>query len=114
LLSSNKPWGTNWFFFLARCWWLMAIIPATWEAEIGKISIPGQPEQIVLKTPISMILSYWIGIYRHMSISKPYQSQIPMVHAYNPSSVPGTGKTQFQANLDKEVCRCGNVSLSFQ
>jgi hypothetical protein len=26
-------------------------IPATWEAEVGRIEVRGQPEQIVLKTP---------------------------------------------------------------
>jgi hypothetical protein len=31
----------------------MPIILATWEAEIRRIAVLGQPRQIVLKTPIS-------------------------------------------------------------
>jgi hypothetical protein len=31
--------------------WLMPIIPTTWEAEIKRIKVPGQPGQIVRKTP---------------------------------------------------------------
>jgi hypothetical protein len=26
--------------FLARCWWLTPVILATWEAEIGRITVP--------------------------------------------------------------------------
>jgi hypothetical protein len=29
----------------ARCWWLMPIILATWEAEIGRIKVPSQCRQ---------------------------------------------------------------------
>jgi hypothetical protein len=35
---------------LARHWWLTSIIPAIWEAEFGRISVQGQPRQIVLQT----------------------------------------------------------------
>jgi hypothetical protein len=31
-------------------WWLMAVIVAPEEAEIRKIKVHGQPNQIVLKT----------------------------------------------------------------
>jgi hypothetical protein len=33
--------------FLSRCQWFMPIILATWEAEIGRIVVPGQPRQII-------------------------------------------------------------------
>jgi hypothetical protein len=31
----------------------MSVIPATWEVEIGKIKVRGQPRKNVFKTPIS-------------------------------------------------------------
>jgi hypothetical protein len=39
----------------AQCWWLTPVIPATWESEFGRITVSGQPRQIVLETPISTI-----------------------------------------------------------
>jgi hypothetical protein len=33
-----------------RCWWLTPVILATQEAEIKRIKIQSQPQQIVLKT----------------------------------------------------------------
>jgi hypothetical protein len=35
----------------AQHWWLMSIIPATWEAEIGRIKVREQPGQIAPETP---------------------------------------------------------------
>jgi hypothetical protein len=32
----------------ARCWWLTPVILATWEAEVRRIEVQSQPEQIVL------------------------------------------------------------------
>jgi hypothetical protein len=44
------------FFFKSKycCWvlWLMPVTLATWEAEIRKIVVSGQPRQIVRETPI--------------------------------------------------------------
>jgi hypothetical protein len=39
----------------ARHQWLMPIILTNWYVEIKKITVPGQPGQIVLKTPFSKI-----------------------------------------------------------
>jgi hypothetical protein len=47
---------------LNGCWWLTLIILATWEAEIGKIKVRGQPKKIVLKTPSpKVIITKWTG-----------------------------------------------------
>jgi hypothetical protein len=37
----------------ARHQWLMPVILAPWETEIGRIEIQGHPGQIVLETSIS-------------------------------------------------------------
>jgi hypothetical protein len=43
-------------------WWLTPIILASWEAEIGKIMVQGQPRQIIQETPISKITrAKWTG-----------------------------------------------------
>jgi hypothetical protein len=34
-----------------RHWWLTSVIPATWEADIRRIEVQGQPGQKVFKTP---------------------------------------------------------------
>jgi hypothetical protein len=36
--------------FQVQCWWLTAVILATWEAVIGRIVIPSQPGQKIHKT----------------------------------------------------------------
>jgi hypothetical protein len=36
---------------IARHWWLMPVIPVTWEAEIGRIEVQGDPRQMVHETP---------------------------------------------------------------
>jgi hypothetical protein len=40
-------------YVIAGGQWLKPIIPATWEAEIGRIKVQGQPGQMVLETPPS-------------------------------------------------------------
>jgi hypothetical protein len=37
-------------------WWFTPVILAIWEAEIGKVKIPGQPRQIVFEIPIFKII----------------------------------------------------------
>jgi hypothetical protein len=35
----------------SRHWWLTPVIPASWEAEIGRIKVQGQHKQIVWRHP---------------------------------------------------------------
>jgi hypothetical protein len=35
----------------AGCWWLTLILIATWDSEIGRTVMPGQPGQKVCKNP---------------------------------------------------------------
>jgi hypothetical protein len=44
--KKKKLWG-----FFAGSWWLMPVIFATWQAEIGSITVQGQARQIVQETP---------------------------------------------------------------
>jgi hypothetical protein len=37
--------------YSARCWWLMLVILATWEVDIQRIVVQGQPGHIVHETP---------------------------------------------------------------
>jgi hypothetical protein len=48
--------------FLAWCHWLTHVSLATWEVEIRRIVVWGQPRGIVLKTPISKVTrAKWTG-----------------------------------------------------
>jgi hypothetical protein len=38
---------------LSRCWWFIAVILVTWEADVRKIKVRGQPRQIVFETASS-------------------------------------------------------------
>jgi hypothetical protein len=38
---------------IARCWWFVAIILTTWEAEIGRITVKGPAWAKSLLNPIS-------------------------------------------------------------
>jgi hypothetical protein len=37
----------------AEHWWITPVIPATWEAETGRMAVQGQLRQKVLKIPVS-------------------------------------------------------------
>jgi hypothetical protein len=54
MVSIWKPWNNN-GIKNATCQWLMPVIPATWEDEIGRTAVQGKSRKIVFKTPNSKI-----------------------------------------------------------
>jgi hypothetical protein len=58
----------------ARCQWLMPVIPATWKAEIGRTTVPGQPEQGACET-----LSQPIAGYHLLRILTIWKSEISRI-----------------------------------
>jgi hypothetical protein len=64
-------------------WWLEPVILATWEAEIGRIKIWGQPRQIVHETPSPKITrAKWTGgisqVVEHCFESTKHWTQTPL------------------------------------
>jgi hypothetical protein len=57
----NAEWKI--FFLKATSWgqWLTLVIPATWEAEIKRIEVWGQPRQTVPEIPFST--NSWVWWY---------------------------------------------------
>jgi hypothetical protein len=84
-------------------WWLTPVILATWEVELTRITVWGQPRQKVHKTPsqkmvgscgmhLSSCQKTWKGLQsRSVQIFlRPYLknnqcSQVPVAQAWNPS-----------------------------
>jgi hypothetical protein len=48
---------------LSWAWQLTSVIPATWETEIRRFTVPGQPRQKVSKTSPQPINQAWWHIF---------------------------------------------------
>jgi hypothetical protein len=91
----------------ARHQWFLPVILTTWEAEIGRIIVQGQPRQKVCKTPFKPIAG-------HSSIHLSFQSvQTAKVERL---MVPGQPrqKTFQELILMGKKTGCGGTHLLFQ
>jgi hypothetical protein len=86
----------------------MPIIPATWDAEIGRITVPGQPwQKKVHKTPLSTEKSWACGM--HLSLQLQWET-------YKRGSWPRLAweKTRLylKTKQNKKGWRCGSSSTA--
>jgi hypothetical protein len=51
-----------WRIISSRAQWLTPILPTTWEAEIGRIAIWGQPKRKVSKTLLQPMVVHTCGL----------------------------------------------------